>query len=80
MQLRKDKCLFGYQELEFAGHIISPDGHRPAASLAQIIAEHKTPSSKTHFFLFQLTQQCSKELQRFRARSLGYSGSDTQMA
>ena len=27
------------------GHIISPDGHRPAAPLVQRIAEHKTPSS-----------------------------------
>ena len=29
MQLRKNKCKFGYPEIEFVGHIVSGIGHRP---------------------------------------------------
>ena len=52
VQLRRDKCRFGYQEGEFVGHIISADGHRPAPATVTRISEAPQP-------------KCRRELQRF---------------
>ena len=35
VQLRRDKCTFGYSEGEFVGHIISKEGHRPIPRLVE---------------------------------------------
>ena len=45
MQLRKEKCLFGYHEVEFVGRVISPEGQRPISALVKRIAEHQIPRS-----------------------------------
>ena len=45
MQLRRDKCIFGATELEFVGHVISGNWHRPMPSLVQRIKEHTAPST-----------------------------------
>ena len=52
MQLRRDKCKFGYTEGEFVGHEISGAGCKPLPSHVNTIREFPVPSGK-------------KELQRF---------------
>lgn len=52
MQLRLDKCKFGYAEGEFVGHVVSGKGFKPLQCHVSAIAEYPRPS-------------CKKELQRF---------------
>ena len=52
IQLRKDKCSFGYPYGEFLGHIVSHEGHSPIPRLLNKISNAQIPSSK-------------KQLQRF---------------
>ena len=44
MQLRKEKCKFGYSEIEFVGHQVSGRGHRPLPSLVERIRNHHKPN------------------------------------
>ena len=52
MQLRLDKCRFGYDKGEFVGHEISGEGYSPLKSHVATIKDYPRPTSK-------------KELQRF---------------
>ena len=52
IQLRIDKCRFGYQEGEFLGQVISANGRKPAPALVDRIAKFPPPKSV-------------KEMQRF---------------
>lgn len=52
LQLRRDKCKFGYTEGEFVGHEISATGCQPLQAHVDTITQHPTPAGK-------------KELQRF---------------
>ena len=45
MQLRRDKFKFGYEEIEFVGHIITAEGHRPLPWLIEKIKAQLRPSS-----------------------------------
>ena len=37
MQLRKEKCKFGYAEFEFVGQMVAGNGHGPLACLVERI-------------------------------------------
>ena len=52
IQLRLEKCNFGYQEVEFLGHMISNEGHCPTPHLLEKVRNAQPPNGK-------------KELQRF---------------
>ena len=52
MQLRRDKCKFGYTEGEVVGHVVSKAGCRPLQTHVDTIKEFPVPEGK-------------KELQRF---------------
>ena len=52
IQLRKEKCNFGFREVEFIGHVISHDGHHPTPRLLEKIRDVQPPKGK-------------KDLQRF---------------
>ena len=45
MQLRRDKCRFGYSEIEFVGHVITEEGHRPLPRLIVKIKIQERSSS-----------------------------------
>ena len=45
LQLRRDKCKFAYRELEFVGHVVSANGHRPTPTLVERIRVQKQPNS-----------------------------------
>ena len=45
MQLRKEKCIFEVQEVEFVGHLISSNRQRPISSLIQRIRDHASPTT-----------------------------------
>ena len=45
LQLRRDKCKFAYCELEFVGHVVSANGHRPTPTLVERIRVQKQPNS-----------------------------------
>ena len=45
MQLRRDKCRFGYSEIEFVWHVITGEGHRPLPRLIEKIKIQERPSS-----------------------------------
>ena len=46
IQLRPDKCRLGYQHVEFVGHLVTPEGHKPLPSNVDKIASYKPPRSK----------------------------------
>ena len=46
IQLRADKCHLGFQEVEFLGHIITPDGHRPLSETVSRISNNQPPRDK----------------------------------
>ena len=45
LQLRKDKCRFGYKEIEFLGHTLTGQGYRPLVSNVSRIQRHARPSN-----------------------------------
>ena len=46
IQLRRDKCSFGYPSGEFLGHWVSKEGHSPILRLVNKIRQAQTPISK----------------------------------
>ena len=45
IHLRRAKCRIGYSEIEFVGHVITAEGHRPLPRLIEKIKIQKRPSS-----------------------------------
>ena len=45
LQLRKDKCRFGFKEIEFLGHTLTGQGYRPLVSNVSRIQSHARPSN-----------------------------------
>ena len=45
LQLRKDKCCFGYNEIEFLGHSVSQYGYQPLSSNVVRIQRQARPST-----------------------------------
>ena len=45
LQLRRDKCKFAFSELEFVGHVVSKEGHKPVSDLIERIRTHSPPHS-----------------------------------
>ena len=45
MQLRREKCFFGYTEMEFVGHVVSKEGICPVPSLIDRIKQQGRPSN-----------------------------------
>ena len=45
LQLRKEKCRFGYDEVEFLGHTLSSHGYRPLSSNVLRIQRQARPSN-----------------------------------
>ena len=45
LQLRKEKCHFGYSEIEFLGHSLSADGIRPLPSIVGKIEQQARPDN-----------------------------------
>lgn len=45
LKLNVSKCVFGVTELEFLGHLISPEGVRPLQSKVQAVLDFKLPST-----------------------------------
>ena len=52
IQLRRDKCMFGYNEGEFVGHTVSANGHRPIPRLVEKIREASQPKTKKELLRF----------------------------
>ena len=50
--LRPDKCLFFQEEAELLGHIVSPDGIKPANKTLDKVAKFELPKNKTELMLF----------------------------
>ena len=46
LQLRKDKCMFGYTEGEFLGHLLCEEGHCLSPRLVEKIREAEIPRNK----------------------------------
>ena len=46
IQLRRDKCSFGYPGGEFLGHMLSPDGRSPLPRLVGKIREAEKPTNR----------------------------------
>ena len=49
---REGKFKFGYAEIEFVGHIITAEGHRPVARLIEKIKAQLRPSSSQQLRAF----------------------------
>ena len=45
LQVRKSKCKFGYQSIEFVGHLITPEGHKPVPALVSRIGRQARPTN-----------------------------------
>ena len=45
MQLRREKCFFGYTEMEFVGHVVSKEGICSVPSLIDRIKQQGKPSN-----------------------------------
>ena len=45
LQLRRDKCHFGYREIEFLGHLLSGDGIQPLPSIVGKIEQQARPTN-----------------------------------
>ena len=45
IQLRRDKCSFGFEEIKFWGHLLSKRGHEPLPSLVDKIQEQARPGN-----------------------------------
>ena len=45
IQLRRDKCSFGFEEIKFLGHLLSKRGHEPLPSLVDKIQEQARPGN-----------------------------------
>ena len=43
--IQKSKCIFGVQELEYLGHLITVEGVRPLPSRIEVIRNFPTPDS-----------------------------------
>ena len=52
IQLRRDKCQFGYSKGEFVGHIVSKDGHHAVPRLVEMIKNAKIPNTKRELLRF----------------------------
>ena len=46
IQLRTSKCKFGYQEVEFLGHVMTPEGRKPLPAVLRKISAFPRPSSR----------------------------------
>lgn len=46
LQLRKTKCKFGYQQIEFVGHLLTPSGHQPIPALVSKISRQARPTNQ----------------------------------
>ncbi len=46
LQMRKDKCKFGYYELDYVGHHLSSKGYQPISEHIQTIQQFPTPAGK----------------------------------
>ena len=46
IQLKREKCSFGYPSGEFLGHIVTETGHRPAERLVSKIEQAQVPVNK----------------------------------
>ena len=45
--IQKSKCIFGVQELEYLGHLITVEGVRPLPSRIEVIRNFSTPDSRS---------------------------------
>ena len=45
--IQKSKCIFGVQELEYLGHLITVEGVRPLPSRIEVIRYFPTPDSRS---------------------------------
>ena len=45
MQLRREKCRFAYSEIEFLGHLMTPQGYQPHSSLVSKIKDQSHPNN-----------------------------------
>ena len=45
--IQKSKCIFGVQELEYLGHLITVEGVRPLPSRIEVIRNFPTPDSRS---------------------------------
>ena len=52
IHLNFKKCQFGYQEVEFLGHLVSERGRRPIATAARKLAKFPTPGGVTELQRF----------------------------
>ena len=52
IQLRRDKCKFGYNECEFLGHRISGEGRTPTQSYTERISKFPVPKSEAELKRF----------------------------
>ena len=52
IQLRRDKCTFGYLQGEFLGHVVSREGHTQSPRLVDKIRNAATPRSKKDLLRF----------------------------
>ena len=52
VQLRRDKCSFGYREGEFVGHMITAEGHYPTPRLVEKIKTAERPRTKKELLRF----------------------------
>ena len=52
IQLRRDKCRFGYSKGEFVGHKVSKDGHHAVPRLVEKIKNAKIPNTKRELLRF----------------------------
>ena len=52
IQLRRDKCMFGYNEGEFVGHTVPANGHHPVPRLVEKIMEAPQPKTKKELLRF----------------------------
>ena len=50
--LRPDKCLFFQEEAELSGHIVSPNGIKPASKTLDKVAKFELPKNKTELKSF----------------------------
>lgn len=46
LSLKPEKCHFGYNELKFLGHLVSPDGIRPDPDKTLAVADFPPPANK----------------------------------
>ena len=49
IQLRRDKCTFGYFQGEFLGHVVSREGHTQSSRLVDKIRNAATPNLRSIF-------------------------------